>query len=417
MSRLAINGGTPVRTKPWSHWPPSGDGERKALLEVLESLAWGGFPEPQPMARKLGEQFAAWQDARYGIACANGSISLEIALWAGDIHAGDEVIVPVTTWIATAACAVRCNAVPVFADIDPNNYCIDPDAVEAAITPRTKAIIPVHLGSSIADLDRLVEIARKHNLLLIEDCAHAHGSRWRGKGVGSYGDFGSFSFQSSKILTSGEGGLVTANDSILAQKVHSLVNCGRKDTGYEDFPGSVFGFNARITEFQAGVMLAQLDRAESLIQRKADNAAYLTQELAKVGGLTPVPVDPRETRRGIYQLVMTYDADQFQGLHRDRFLAALEAEGIELDGPFYLPIPHNPLFQPTTQDWPMLKERYGEGFKDPATRRGLRFRNAERFALDTGVWMHYPYLLGTHKDVDDIVAAVAKIKEHAGELK
>ncbi len=416
MSKPAILGGTPVRTKPWPTWPVRGEQEKKYLLEALETSQWGGFPFPQPMTRALGERFAAWQNARFGIPCSNGSISLEIALRVGGIHAGDEVIVPATTWIATGACAVHVNAVPVFVDVDPVNFCIDPDAVEAAITPKTRAIIPVHLGCSMADLDRLTEIARKHGLLLIEDCAHAHGSRWRDRGVGSHGDFGTFSFQSSKILTSGEGGLITTNDPILAQKTQSMVNCGRKSPEYSDFDGVMFGYNARMTELQCAVMLAQLERADELNARKTDNLAYLTSELDRVGGLKPVPVDPRETHRGIYQLILTYDAAEFGGLHRDRFLDALEAEGVEMDGIFYPPMPHHPAFQPRTEDYPMLRERYGNGFHDPAVRARLRFPVAEEFALKTGCWLHYSYLIGEHGDVDDIVAAIVKIKEHAGEL-
>ena len=188
MARLAIKGGSPVRTRPWPKWPVYGEEERQNLLDALESQEWGGFPEPQPRARRFSQLFAKWIDAKHGVCVSNGSITLEIALKAAGIHAGDEVITTCLTWVATAACAVHVNAVPVMVDVDPKNYCIDCDAVEAAITPKTRAIIPVHLGSSTADLDRLTEIARKHNLVLIEDCAHAHGSRWRDKGVGSWGD-------------------------------------------------------------------------------------------------------------------------------------------------------------------------------------------------------------------------------------
>ena len=417
MARLAINGGAPVRgRKPWPRWPVRDDAESRAVIDALENSDWGGFPEPQPRAAELGRSFAAYQDARHGICCTNGSISLEICLRAAGVKAGDEVIVPVTTWIATAACAVYVNAVPVFVDVSPENYCIDPDLVQAAITDRTRAIIPVHLGSSIADLDRLTEIAKKHDLVLLEDCAHAHGSKWRDRGVGSWGDFGSFSFQTSKILTSGEGGLITTNDDLPAEKIHSLVNCGRKEEGYDSFDGWLLGYNARMTELQCAVMLAQLDRADELLERKNRNAVRLAEGLAGIGGLTPVPVDPRETRRGIYQFILNYDAREFQGVHRDRFLEALAAEGVELDGVFYPPLPYNPLMNATSDEFPMLRERYGDGIRAPETIRGFHFPVGKKFALEEGCWLHYPYLLGEPADTDDILEAVAKVKEHAGEL-
>jgi dTDP-4-amino-4,6-dideoxygalactose transaminase len=416
MSKLAINGGTPVRTKPWPRWPVFGEAERAQLLEVFDSGEWGGFPFPQPKTKELGERFATYQDARYGAACANGSISLEICLVAAGIEAGDEVIVPATTWVATGVAPIRVNAVPVFVDVDPTNYCIDCDLVEAAITPRTRAVIPVHLGSSMADLDRLADICRRHNLLLIEDCAHAHGHKWRGRGVGSWGDFGSFSFQSSKILTAGEGGLITTNDEMLHQKVQSLINCGRKDDGYADFPGHLLGYNGRMTEFQAGIMLAQLARNDELIARKEAAVHYLTHQMTAVGGLYAVPRDVRETRRGFYQFIWQYRSQEFKGLSRDRFLAALEAEGVEWDGMFYPPMPFHPLMAASSRQWPMLKERYGEGIQSPETLKNFSFPVGQKFAQEEGIWMHYPYLLAEKSDLSELVEAVAKVKAHVDEL-
>jgi len=417
MAKLALRGGIPVRTRPWPAWPVRGEAERRNLLDAFENSQWGGFPEPQPRADELARRFTAYQDAAHGVCCSNGSISLEICLKAAGITAGDEVIVPCTTWVATGVSPVRVNAVPVFVDVDPVNYCIDPKRVEEAITPKTRAIIPVHLGSSIADLDRLTEICARHHLVLIEDCAHAHGCRWRGKGVGSWGDFGSFSFQSSKILTSGEGGFITAKDALAAQKVHSLVNCGRKDPSYNEFPGQLLGYNARLTELQAAILLGQLDRAEELRERKEKSALYLASQLQKLGAFSAVPADPRETRRGYYQLIFKYHGEAFQGLPRDTVLAALEKEGVDFDGLFYPPMPFSPLFAATTADWPMLRERYGNGIQAPETLRKFSFPVGMRFAHEEGVWVHYPFLLGEQTDLDDIVTAVDKVMRHCDELK
>jgi len=417
MTRLAINGGTPVRTDPWPQWPARGEEEKLQLLDAFDNGDWGGFPFPGVKARELGERFAAYQNARYGIACSNGSISLEICLRAAGIKAGDEVIVPATTWVATGAAPIRVNAVPVFVDVDPVNYCIDPDQVEAAVTDKTRAIIPVHLGSSIADLDRLAGTAKKHGLAIIEDCAHAHGSKWRGRGVGSWGELGSFSFQTSKILTSGEGGMITTNDDLLSQKVHSMVNCGRKEEGYDGFPEWILGYNARMTELQCAIMLAQLARAEELRQKKAEVAVYLAAELAKLGGLRAVPRDERETSTGYYQFILVYNAEEFGGLHRNTFLAALAAEGVEMDGAFYPPMPMNPLMDARSDEFPMLRERYGEGIRAPETLRKFHFPVGVKFALEQGCWLHYPYLLDGRKGADDIVEAVARIKANVDELR
>ena len=417
MAHLAIRGGKAVVNGPRPSWPVMDDTEKQWLLDALMSREWGGFPEPMPRARMLGERFAGHQDARYGICCSNGSISLDIGLLAAGVKAGDEVIVPTLTWVATGAAPVHINAVPVFVDVDPGNYCMDPAAVEEAITDKTRAIIPVHLGSSIADMDRLMEIAAKRNLIVLEDCAHAHGSKWREKGVGSIGTLGSFSFQSSKILTSGEGGMIITSDDTLAQKCHSLVNCGRKEEGYDSFDGWLFGYNARMTEFQTGVMLAQLDRMVPLIERKHKALDYLLDGLSSVGGLSAIEPDPRETRRGLYQVIFKYDPEEFGGVHRDVFLQALEAEGVEMDGPFYVPMPMNPLFNARTDQWPMLRERYGDGIQSPETLRRFRFPNAAKAAYHEGCWLHYSYLLGEERDLDHIVEAVAKIKKHVDELE
>ncbi|MBZ0253649.1 MAG: DegT/DnrJ/EryC1/StrS family aminotransferase, partial [Candidatus Methylomirabilis sp.] len=275
MAKLALKGGEPVWKGPAPQWPVYDDRERKALEAVLVSRNWGGFPEPNTHAKLFAEKFAAFQDAKHGIACANGTVTLEACLRAAGIKAGDEVVTTPYTFVATAGACVALNAVPVFADIDPDTFCLSPEAVEAAITPRTRAVIPVHLGSTIADLDRLKEICAKRKLTLIEDCAHAHGGKWRGKGVGSHGDFGSFSMQSSKIMTGGEGGVVTVNDDLLAQRVHSFINCGRKETGYNDFEGEILGANYRITEWSAAVLLCQLERLPEQTRVKKANLDLL----------------------------------------------------------------------------------------------------------------------------------------------
>ncbi|MGM0578641.1 MAG: DegT/DnrJ/EryC1/StrS family aminotransferase [Myxococcota bacterium] len=417
MSELALLGGTPVRDKPIAaRWPDFGDTEREGLLEVLESRAWGGYPEPSPKAAEFAKRFAGYHDAEHGICATNGSVTLEVALAALDLEAGDEVIVPTYTWIATGVAPIHLNGVPVFVDVDPETYCIDCDQVEAAITDRTRGVVAVHLGANAADLDRLTEICDKHDLFLIEDCAHAHGGKWRGQGLGSWGDFGSFSFQVSKLMTSGEGGGLITKNAELAARAHWVVDCGRRE-GFEDFPGHLLGVNARMTEFQAAVLLGQLERLEEATQRRERAIEYLEQGLKEIGGLKPLARDARQTTRHAYQLLFKYDPDEFAGVHRDKVGYALAAEGVELDGPFYVPMHEHPLMHAESRHWPYLRERYGDGIKARETQQKLDFPVATKAAYHEAVWMHYPYLMGSREDLDAILEAVAKVKKHAEDLR
>ncbi len=413
MAKLAIKGGNSVRTKPIPKWPPKTEREKELLLQVLESGSWGGFPSPNRFAKKFNEMFAKACDAKYAVACANGTVSLEMCLRAGGLKAGDEVIVTPYTWLATASAVVTTNGVPVFADVKESDYTINPDIVEAKITSKTKAIICVHLGSSIADLDRLKDIAAKHHLLLIEDCAHMHGAKWRGKGVGSHGDFGSFSMQSSKLMTSGEGGAVTTNDPVFHDKLHSLVNCGRKEPPYDGFDGYLLGWNYRIGEFQAAVLVAQLEKLEERTAERAKNAAYLTEQLRKISGLKVIEMDPRTTTPGHYQYIFKYDPAGFKGLHRDKFIDAMIAEGFIIDGDFYVPLPGRDIFPVSADYYPAIRERYGDAITAkhaedlPVTRKA---------AFEEAVWVHYPYLMGGHELIDEFIEAIHKIQTNVDEL-
>ena len=412
MSKLAINGAKPLRSKPYPTWPPYGKEEEKGLLEVLHSQNWGGYPSPNVRANTFAKDFAASHDAGYGICCANGSVSLEMALNAAGIQAGDEVIVPCYTWLATAGCAVFVNAVPVFVDVRPSDYTIDPKLVEKAITKKTRAVIAVHLGSSIADLAALKRICKKHKLVLIEDCAHAHGAKYQGKGVGSHGDFGSFSFQSSKLMTAGEGGIVITNNKEYEMRLQSLVNCGRKDWGYDTYEGYVFGNNYRISEFQAAVLQGQLKNLAKFTKKRAEMAVLLTEELDKIKGITTIKAPKAVTQSTHYQYIFKYDPKGFKGLHRDRFLEALAAEGIMADGDFYEPIQARPIFSPSVEKYPMLKDRYPNGITAESADTPVAFKAA----YEEACWLHYPYLMGTKKDVMDIVRAIRKIQDNVDEL-
>ena len=324
-STLAILGGSPLRTRPFPSWPVFDARERVQLEDVLTSSSWGGYPSPNRKAAEFAAAFARYQGARFAIPTTSGTSALEVALKALGIGAGDEVIVPAITFAATPYAAVACMARPIFADVNASNVCIDPESVERLITRRTKAIIPVHYGASLADLDALAEISRAHSIPIVEDCAHVPGAQFRGRGVGTHGVLGCFSFQSSKPMTAGEGGMITTNDPELEQRCQSLINCGRRRPD-DTFEGPLMGANYRMTEWQCGILLAQLARLPEQIEHKSRAAVRLREGLAAIKGLTPVAHDPRVTREVIYAFIFFVDESAL-GLSRNRFVRALRAGG------------------------------------------------------------------------------------------
>ncbi|MEQ8277069.1 MAG: DegT/DnrJ/EryC1/StrS family aminotransferase [Deltaproteobacteria bacterium] len=413
---LAILGGEKVRTAPWPTWPERGEPEERAVLEVLRRGQWGGYPAPGVAAKKFGAAFAEYIGAKHTVLAANGTVTLKIALRALGVGAGDEVIVPALTWVATAGAAAYVNAVPVFVDVDEASLCIDPAAIEAAITDKTRAIIPVHLGSAMADMDAIMDIAKRHELAVIEDCAHAHGAKWNGRGAGSIGDVGSFSFQSSKLLTAGEGGAITTSNDELAQRCQALVNCGRKEPGYDGFEGAVFGWNDRITELQASLLSAQLTRLDGQHERRKKNVARLVAALESRPelGLTVQRRDERITRKTAYELVLLYDSEAYGGVPRDKFVEALTAEGVPADGDFYVPIQDRieEIFPLRASEYPTIAPRYGAELKPEHAPCPV----ATRAAYERTVWLHHSLFLGDPSDVDDIIEAIGKIHGAADAL-
>ncbi|MFH1008295.1 MAG: aminotransferase class I/II-fold pyridoxal phosphate-dependent enzyme, partial [Candidatus Latescibacterota bacterium] len=223
MPKLAIHGGPPAAAGlkalplPWERQGPCPEDER-AVMTALRDNRVGGLGDESSPAVLFEKAFARYQDAEYGLVVANGTVSLELALRAGGVRPGDQVLVPAITFVASASAVVSVGAVPVFVDVDPRTAQMSASAMEAAITPSTRAIMVVHYGGYMADLDAILPVARKHDLLVVEDCAHAQGTSWRGKGAGSWGDFGSFSFQNSKSLAAGEGGAVLTSSEALFER-------------------------------------------------------------------------------------------------------------------------------------------------------------------------------------------------------
>ena len=405
--RLALLGGTPVRSEPWPAWPEHGEPERAALERVLASGSWGGFPSPNTEARRFAERFAAACGVGHAIPCANGTVAIGLALQAARIEPGAEVVTTSYTFVGTASGILQAGALPVFADVLPDTYCVDPDAVEAAIGPRTQAVVPVHLACSMADLDRLRALCERRGLLLVEDCAHAHGARWRDRAAGSVGALGTFSMQSSKLLTAGEGGAITTSDDVFAARAWSLVNCGRKER--EDaYPERLLGTNARISEWQAAILSAQLERLDEQHARRAANADAFERAIAAIRGLRPLARDPRVTRRTHYQMIVRYEPGAWAGLSRDEVLRALVAEGIPAAGRFYVPLPEDPLFPADPRTNPLARSGVA------ALRR--EFPIAARAAYDEAIWLPHWCFLGGARDVHDLVAAFEKVRAGAATL-
>jgi dTDP-4-amino-4,6-dideoxygalactose transaminase len=360
------------------------------------------------MAERFGAAFATAHDARHAFAVANGTIAIEMGLVAAGLKPGDEVIVPAYTFEASAAPVLRLGGVPVFVDVLPDTYCIDPEAAKAAITPRTRAVLPVHLAMCMTDMDAMAALAAKHRLRVIEDCAHAHGAKWKGKGAGSLGDAGAFSLQTSKLLTAGEGGVVTTSDDEIAERAESYANCGRASRT-DRFGHRLLGYNYRLTELQAAVLLGQLEKLPAQTALRARRAERLSRGLAAIPGLVLLRPDPRQTTQAFYHYVFRYDAAAFGGASRDRFVAALEAEGIPCDGLFYEPVYRSTLFDVDPADFPALGGRLPwESTLCPV---------AEKAAFEESVWLPHRILLGTEKDVDSVLEAVAKIRASVDDLR
>jgi dTDP-4-amino-4,6-dideoxygalactose transaminase len=407
MSSLAMLGGKKAKGKPFPVWPYYDSNEEHALKEVLESRVWWRTPGTKTL--EFEKAFAKFHGARHGIAVTNGTAALEVTIAALGINSGDEVIVPNFTFVATASAVLFANALPVLVDVDPESYCIDPDLVEDAITSRTKAIIAVHMGGHPADLDRLKKIASRKRLALIEDSAHAHASEWRGQRVGTFGVAGTFSFQSSKLITAGEGGMIISNNDKFEVQARSVHDCGRMP-GEWFYSHFIYGSNYRLSEWQGAILQVQLGRLDQQTKRRHQNARLLDRLLRAIPGITPQKLDERCTRNGQYAYIFHVNKKEFAGLSTERFIEALNAEGI----------PHQASYPPLHQldmfrNGEYRKRLSGKQAKDKHKFLKGKFPVTQRAAWET-VWLPQPVLLGDEEDMHEIAAAITKIQKNAKEL-
>jgi L-glutamine:2-deoxy-scyllo-inosose/3-amino-2,3-dideoxy-scyllo-inosose aminotransferase len=411
MANLAIRGGKIFRTKPFSSWPIHGEKELSEVTEVLESGNWSYHARKCDKQTSFAEKFARFHDAKYGICTSNGMSALEVSLKATGVGVGDEVIVPALTFVATASVAIFLGATPVFVDIDADTYCIDINKIKQAVTDKTRAIIPVHLYCSVADMDEIMKIASKNNLVVIEDCAHAHGSKWRGKGVGSFGATGCFSFQQSKTMTAGEGGIITTNDNVLEETCTSLTDCGRVRKNDKNAQ-NMLGWNYRMTEFQAAILLGQLERLPEQVRKREENGRYLSERLVKIEGIRPLKRDERITRQSYYYYILKYDKEKFEGIHRDRFLRALYYEGIPCER-IYEPVYKDPLYKP---EWQKLPVSQNSNMMHP-NYSSVNCPVTEKASYEEAIAISHNVLLGEREDIDDVVGAIEKIRDNLHELQ
>ena len=414
MSELAILGGKKSRTEAYPEWPVWDERDVQAVTDVVRSGRWGGFPYPGPKTAELAKKFSELQGGGYAVPMINGTVTMEVALRAAGIGWGDEVIVPAYTFQATASAPMGAGAIPVIVDVDPNTYCLDANLAAKAITPKTKAIIPVHLGSNMADMDAIMELAKKYDLIVIEDCAHAHGAKWRGQGAGTIGHFGSFSLQSSKTLTSGEGGILLCKSAEHAALAASVIDCGRPHAlggGGEDTNGlSVQGGNFRLSELQAALALVGIERFPAQAKQREEMAAYMDEALSEIQGVRVLKHDERHTTRSFYRYIFAIDPSQF-GVDHDVLCAALDAEGIDC-WTGYEVMNNYELFQPQKSTL-AVPNAFPEYFKFEE----MHLPEAARACEHEAVWLDEAIFRVGQKGVDDAVAAIKKIQMNAKELR
>jgi len=406
--RLALLGGTPVCDFPWPAWPIHDETEERALLEVLRSGQWWYGQK----VRQFERAFASFQGALHGVSCTNGTTAIEMGLRGLGVLPGDEVIVPPYTFVASASAVITVGAIPIFADIDPQTLCLDAEDASRKITPRTRAVIVVHVGGRIADMERINQLAARHGLAVLEDAAHAWGSQWEGRGAGTLGQCGTFSFQVSKNITAGEGGILVTNDADLAKQCRSFSHCGRVEgAAWYDHPN--LGSNLRLTEFQAAILLAQLARLEKQITQRQQSAALLDEALADVPGIRLLSPAPRMTRRSYHMYIFRLDEERL-GISRGRFLEALQAEGVPASEGWYRPLYHNAVFANAHLGPP-------HPIRAPLAGMGVDYREVhcrvcEQVCRDA-VWIPQHVLLGSETQIRRLAEAICKVARNAPQLR
>ena len=409
--KLAVLGGKPVRAKAWPAWPQWDRSAEEHVLSILRSGNW--YRGQGNTVTEFEAKYAELLGAKRCVCTVNGTNALLTALHVLDVGVGDEVIVSPYTFIATYNVVLNSSALPVFADTDPETFQINPDKIEERITERTRAILPVHILGLPANMDRIMAIAKKHNLVVIEDACQAWMAEWRSKKVGTIGNLGCFSFQNSKHLPIGEGGAVIGNDEELMDRVMSFHNCGRpygsvkKTSGYP-----IIGTNRRMTEYQAAVGLSQIKRLEKDTARRNENAMYLTSRIKDIPGIVPHKLYEGVTRAAYHLYPFRYKKEHFNNAPRSKFLAALEAEGVPCSGGY------GPQYRDGLIEVALTSKNFTRSFPKERLdkyRQELNFPDNDQLC-EEAVWFTQNLLLGPKQDIDDIADAILKIYENRDKL-
>ena len=403
--KLAICGGEPVRKKDFPCWPISDEREIEEIRNVLEGVKWNYLTDGEKHI-ELEDKFAQYIGAKYAISTITGTAALEIALRAAGIGPGDEVIFQAYTCYADAEAVLHLNAVPIFVDIAPETYCMDLVEIEKRITPRTRAIVPIHWAGRPTDMDAIGRIAEKHDLAVVEDACLAHGAEWKGKKVGTFGDLGCFSFGCGKLMEAGEGGMIVTDNQKLAVICDALRNRGR---------GKEFrqiGWNYRLSEILAAVLVAQLERYPYQLKKRNQNGNFLASELNKIEGLGILENDPHITMNAYGHFVFKFYKDKF-GIEREIFVKALSQEGVPCSSGWPEPLYKDSVFRSTSlQPCPL---------KCPLYNSKIDYERicpeSEKAFSEEAIMLPHRVLLGDRDDIEDIIEAVRKIKNNLNELK
>jgi len=412
----AILGGTPVRTKGWQKWPmwnPATD--EKRLLEVMRSGVWSRAG----VVTEFEEKWAALIGSKRCVTLVNGTNAMITSLIQLGVGAGDEVIVPPYTFIATTQAILQAGAIPVFVDTDPETFQIDVRKIEAQITPRTRAILPVHIAGLPADMERIMAIAKKHNLLVVEDACQAWLAEINHKKVGTFGNAGCFSFQNSKNIPIGEGGAIVSDDEEFIDRCYSYHNYGIAYGSAKETVGvgvSMYGTKLRLTEYQAAIGLAELERLEGQTTVRADNAAYLRSLIKDIPGIVPYNFTPNVTRSAFHLFPFRYKKEAFSGLSRTGFLRALQAEGISCSSG-YAPLNTMPYIAHAFQTKNFKKMYTAEQLDMDRYNERNRCPENDRLCTEEAVWFTQNMLLGGKPDMDDIFHAISRIHQNADKIK
>ncbi len=413
MSQLAIKGGDKAITldqREAALWPIIDDEVVEAVVNQLKS----GQISFSDTIYRFEEEFASYHGIQYALAHNNGTASIHGALFGMGVAPGDEVITPAATFWGTYMPVLSCQAIPVFCDIDPFTRCVDPADVERRVSPYTKAIIVVHMGGMPTEMDAIMEIARRHDLIVIEDCSHAHGASYKGKKVGTIGHVGCFSMQAGKLLPSGEGGILITNDLECYERAVCLGHYERisklPDEKYHRYASTCFGYKYRITPIAAAIARVQLRHLDKRNKQRDDNVMYLMDGISECRGIDPLK-PPEYIFRGYYSRpYVRYAAEELGGLPKERFIRALHAEGANVTGGAPGGSDHlTALFQ----------ERNHPAFTRPEIKREVRYEagdlpNSENPRRDLLTIPAFPR--ASKALLDQYINAFWKVTENAHEL-